>query len=261
MGNSAIYWYPDGARAPEIIDLGRKLSDLELGSPRFRSDVTPGWGSPVVIDQGGYRTVRIVLERIASGLVTRQLQTLCDSHLRGGGLFSFGLDSAKAWGSWCRLDPQRGDTVLTTYGNRFTAYGTATLEANDEFTVESPNPEYKRERLLYSSATGPKLTMATAIVQDYDQEPVFVRFADFYPVLRLAPDAPEPMTHDRRLTWTLDLDCEEWPGDLAALEPFAQHLGNLAAAAQTVGVVTLDSAVDKTVNTGKTVTYSPRVTR
>ena len=244
MGDSQLWWYPDGATAAEKIDLKRKLSDLELGTERFRADATPGWGSPIVVDQGGYRTVRIVLERIASGATVRALQSFCDSHAVAGKVFSFSLESAKAWCSWCSVLPQRGDTTLRTYGNRFaTAYGAASLAANDEFTVESPNPEYKRERLLYSSASGGVLTMTAAAVQDYLRGPACVRWADFYPALRLAPGAGEPLTHDRRLNWTLDLECEEWPGDLAALEPRAGMLGSSGLPGHLAGLVTLDTAV------------------
>lgn len=238
MANSFLWWYPQGATAPTAIDLGRKVSDLQLTPTRDRVDVVPAWGVPAASDLGGARGVRISLESM-SGFATadlaivRKLQAL-EMHLQRGGFVTFCLDQAKVWGQWTKRLPQAGDTTIVVLRStaQFAAYNSSgTVAAGDNITIESPNPELLREYHLLSAFSGVTCTPTEPIYNTFQQGPVFVRYADFYPALWLPEGSTGQMLmqSDHRRTWTLDLPLVEYPGAIENLSSFSTALGTGAA--------------------------------
>ena len=146
------------------------------------------------------------------------------AHLERGGAVGFCLDRDKLWASFVPSAPSRGDTTLTTQGNVFSAWSpSATLAEDDIICIESPNPEGLRE---YNRLDGPpasnRLTLKSAqhVIYNYGAaQPVMVRWRDFFPVCYLPEDqlGRNPITHDMRITYTLDLTLETSPAGYVAM--------------------------------------------
>jgi hypothetical protein len=226
MGNSIIWYYPPGASGPKEIDFGRKVSSLDLQFTRSVSDAVPLGGSSLRHDRGGTRRVRIAAERLVSAALINELRSL-ETHLLAGYAIAFVVDKDRAWGSWATSAPSAGAITIGHGGNAFTAFNSsATLVSGNVVSVESPNPEYRYELVTVDTITSGSLALSTAIRGDFGIEPVFVRWADFFPTLRLPQDriGSTILTTDRRLNWSLDLTLEERPGDIEALYEEAEAL-------------------------------------
>ncbi len=232
MGNSVIWWYPQGSTTPETIDLGRKLSAINDQPTRDVADLVPSWGLQNRADFGGARVLRFAFDRaqrIRDAITIRQMRSMV-THLQAGEPIALCLDEDKTFGTWCRngAPPQTGDSGLSTLGNQFEAFFSGSLTTGDEITIESPNPEMRREWQEFSSQTGTAITITGEVSHTFETEPVFVRYADFYPVLYLPSreiNAAHPTT-DRRKTWTWDVTLVEYPGAIEALNSQASALGN-----------------------------------
>ena len=225
MGSPTLYWYPQGATSPEAITLGLRVSDLQISAGRWRQTTTAG-GVPSNGDLGGFRTVRLVVERRTGSALIRSLRSL-ETHLLAGGSVAFSLDHDRTWGGWTNVKPERGDTTVTIATSAFGAYSSSGSVNNSvEVTIESPNPEHLREVIGISSVSGRTITIDGTIVQDYRQGPVFVRYADWYPVLTLPPQnlSQAPLVTQRRLSWDFDVTLIEYPG---AIEALAEAYGGL----------------------------------
>ena len=150
MATPRLYYYPDPDGSLETIDFGEGLSDLqELPS----ADVADAYNGAGV----GYRSLlastlrlRIVLERFGSvgtSSLERKLMSL-QAHLAKGGLVGFSRDHAKTWAGKAQR-PTRGDTVIYTNGNGFTAWSSSgNIVQNDEVVLETPHPDAYREVAL-----------------------------------------------------------------------------------------------------------------
>ncbi len=243
MGSPTLYWYPPGATSPRSFTLGLRLTDLAITDYRDRRTAAPGRGVPVHHDLGGYRTVQLSLERRTTAATIREIRSLA-AYLQAGGYLALCLDSAKVWGGWASAAPAAGDTsIYVDTGNAFSSLSSGSLAAGDEITIESPNPELRREFALVSSlAAARTINLDGSTMQGYSTAPVFVRYADFYPALYVAEDDMDSCapTSDRRLNWTWDLTLTESPGVIAALaedhdSPFAAKTAGVASFAGMLG--------------------------
>ena len=227
MSDPTLYWYPAGAIVARSLSLGARVSDLQVSDRRDRQTVAPLGSVPVHHDLGGTRQVTITVERRVTSSLIRELRTLCN-FLQAGGYVAFCLDPSKLWGGWCRTTlPAAGDTtLLVDTGHVFGAYASGTLVNGDEITIESPNPEYRREWAVVNSASSMSINVSPTVIQDYDTGPVFVRYADFYPALYIDPKSLEssiPIS-DRRLSWTWSIVATEHPAVIEALAEQAETL-------------------------------------
>jgi hypothetical protein len=200
----------------------------------------------VAWDFGGARVAKFTLARFTGAALIRDLLSL-ERHLQAGGVCAISLDHDKTFGAWAATRPTTGDTtVILPGGNQFTAFSSSgTIAAGDQISIESPNPEYLVDYDEVTTYAANVVTLTDGIRTSYQESPVFVRYRDFYPVLRLpAGSVGRPlMTHDHRRNWTWDSPLVESPGDIAALQTQAGALGG---ASQIPGAgISLEAAVGR----------------
>ncbi len=225
MANSKIYFYPGGSSYGGLItiDFGERLSDLQITPYRDVSDsVSMGGAFSRVARRSGMR-IRIVLERFTDFELAEKFYSL-QSHLEAGGGFSFAVDSAKTFAAFI-------NTAETSLGfgfamNRFvhddrilSEYGAHGLAADDVIHMESFGPGGRREEMRVDSYTEASKKIQTKLPAIYNHPlPSLVRHRDFFPYL-IWPEAQmgSPIiTHDHRVSWTVDFTCEIYPGNTRA---------------------------------------------
>ena len=140
------------------------------------------------------------------------------SHLEAGGGFSFAVDEDKKFaafvtsygGTAARKLFAHMDPILSEYG----AHG---LAADDVIHLQSFGAGGRREELqVYTVSSDIFETKTTAI---YDHRmPIMARHRDFFPFLVWPQDqASTPiLTSDHRISYTLDMTCEVYPGNVHA---------------------------------------------
>lgn len=213
----AFFSYPDGSMVTstlETTDLGEALSSLQEESIR---EVSDAWAM-----DGGYQAqvgpasrlaVHLVLENFTSEAVYNDLLSLA-SLLERGTAVGFTANQEKAWAGFCRTLPERGDTTLYTTGDVFMGLGT--IAAGDWLCIEGHGSYGIREYVKVGSISGSTITLdaTTPLLYSYtDDEPVLVRYRDFWPCL-VWPTARrrQPfVTTERRITYTLDVILETEP--------------------------------------------------
>lgn len=224
MANTKIYFYPGGAGygGLNVIDFGERLSDLQISPYRDVSDsVSMGGAFSRVARRTGMR-VRVVLERFTDYELAERFYSL-QSHLEAGGGFSLAVDDDKKFAAFVDFfsgglgfaheDIFHQDRILSEYG----AHG---LAADDIMHLESFGPGSRREELRvqsYDSATKKIATKAPNIIYNHPM-PAFIRHRDFFPYLIWPEDQVSTpiITHDHRVSWTVDFTCEVYPGNTQA---------------------------------------------
>ena len=219
--NPAIYYYPTsgfGAKL-EIIDLGEVLSDLQMTPVRNSIDAMSYQGRFFRTNLNGRMQIRVLLERFTDRALVRKLYSL-QAHLERGGLIGVTEHQHKSWAAYV-LPGQgvAGATTVETGGNVFYNQSAA-MEDLDEIVFQSSNPETKREWTRVSGDTintETTLRLESALLYNYQQDPVLVRWHGFWPIMRLpANQLGRPIvTHDHRISYTLDLTLEEDVGAIA----------------------------------------------
>lgn len=219
MGTPTFYYYPNGGRSLETVDLGEGLQNLTATPAIRREDATALDGSMSTAVLGPMWELRLLLERFGSpgaSALERQLQALAN-HLRRGGLCGVAVDSDKAWCGLRAGASTRGYTYCSTRGNAFAAWsaGAAVVASGDEVAVEGSPPDHTHEVRGVSSLTGSTIALSEAMV--FDHRSGWVRHRDFWPVCYMRADdaAKEPITHDHRRNYTLDLRLVFSPAMLA----------------------------------------------
>ena len=226
MANSAIYFYPGGSTYGGLnkIDFGERVSDLQITPYREVSDgVSMGGRFSRVARRSGMR-VRIVLERFTDYRLAEQLYSL-QSHVEAGRGFSFAVDDDKKFAAFVNLSSASSgfsyshntfnheDRLLSEYG---TPHG---MVADDVLHMESFGPGGRREELQLQSYTLADKKIVTKTPAIYNHPlPSLVRHRDFFPYL-IWPQGQmnSPIiTHDHRVSWTLDITAEGYTGNLLA---------------------------------------------
>lgn len=218
MASPFLFYYPDGGLGSagigslETIDLiDPYLSDLQE-EPIVEAETSMTWaGRHFTNMESGRLRVRVTLERFTTFDLAEKLETL-QSHLARGGYVSVAADKDKVFATFATALTTRGDTTVRVADNAFKNYTTSSVfAANDRINICSPNPECKREYVRLSSVSGHVLTLLTPVRYSRQIEPVMVRHRDFYPVMVLAPDERSRpiVTHDHRISWSLDMTLEE----------------------------------------------------
>jgi hypothetical protein len=224
MGNSKIYFYPGGASygGLETIDFGERLSDLQITPYRDVSDsVSMGGAFSRVARRSGMQ-VRIVLERFTDEQLAERFYSL-QSHLEAGGGFSFAVDDTKKFCAFVNIfgrTPGERYSMINHNDVLLSEYGAHGLAVDDVLHLESFGPGGRREELQVSAYDSPakNITIKSPLVIYDHPMPAFVRHRDFFPYL-VWPESQmnSPIiTHDHRISYTVDFTCEIYPGNTRA---------------------------------------------
>jgi hypothetical protein len=226
MGNATFYWYPDPAGSIEVLDLGEKISDLQVTPVRVARDAYSARGGQHRTTTFGALKVRIVLERFTGQDLAWKIESM-QSHLERGGSVGFAADSTKAWCGMATTLPDRGDTRLVTNGNAFKAWATgALLAVGDIIAMTGGQPEgiveYGKVGVSHLGGgffDAKVVGLDSEVKHSFRMGPVAVRHRDFYPILRMpsAQIGRAIVTHDHRISYTLDMELQTDQATLADL--------------------------------------------
>lgn len=218
----AVFWYPDDAGTLEVLDFGRGLSALYELPDADASDAFGGGGEHYRSFRRGILRVRVTMERISAldstgQQLVRKIKSL-QAHLDKGLPIGLTRRRDKAWAGKTHAAIQRGwSSVHVPGGNAFSAwYSSAALAASDEIVMESANPEalreYNKVSSIVTSGTNTQVNLDNTAVYTLAEDPVVVRYQDFWPVCFLPEDQlGRGIIHPdggRRLTYTMDLTLE-----------------------------------------------------
>lgn len=214
MGDAAIYYYPGPSRALHTVDLGLGLSSINDWAVGVQATATAysGRRSRHIFYQE--RIVRATIRQIRDVSVVRQLESL-EAHLKAGRPISLAEDADATFAGFVEYPPVAGATTLRVWGNQFSGYGSVTsVTTGDTLIIQGPSPEQRREALGISSRSALTVSLANAVLQDYDDLPwLMVRDRRFWPLLYLqdGQESAELLrpTDDTRLTWDMTLPLVE----------------------------------------------------
>ena len=231
MGTSKIYWFPTSTEISgrQEIDFGEILSDLQITPYRVVSDaVSIGGAFSRVARRSGMR-VRIIHERFADDALAEKLYSL-QSHLGAGGAISFAVDSDNAYAAFVQpySSLEAGTTTHTMEPELMSTYGGGDPVSGDVFHVESFGASPRREEVRVSgfNDTMRILTMQTALKYNHAR-PILFRHRDFFPAL-FWPESQMSspiLTHDHRISWTLNFELEVYPAHLRTMADGADQDG------------------------------------
>jgi len=269
MANSKLYFYPAGTSYGGLsaIDFGERVSDLQITPYRDVSDSVSLAGSFSRVARRSGMRVRIVLERFTDFRLAEQLYSL-QSHLEAGGGFSFAVDSAKTFAAFVTSsDTGSGasfrhdrfyheDRILSEYG----AHG---LAVDDILHMESFGPGGRREEMQCKTYTAASKTIETRTEAIYEHPlPSMVRHRDFFPFLVWPQGQMSSpiITHDHRVSWTLDLTAEAYPGNVAAAyaQAGADGAGLPSSSQSSENGITLDDLHIGPVDLGHLISITPK---
>lgn len=219
MGNATFWYYPGGKGTPvEKIDLGEGISDLQITPLRDATTATTFDGTQFRSSQASKLSVRIVLDRFTNEPLATALMSMW-AHLELGGAVAFAADAATAFAANLTAIPSRGDTILYNSGNLFSAWGGADPASGDFVVIQTGNPGLIREWLTVDSSTASTVTVSTAVRYNYSSSAqMLIRQRDFYPYLVAPQEAigSAPVTHDHRISFTLDFSLVSDTGALSS---------------------------------------------
>ena len=273
MANSKLYFYPSSTSYGGIstIDFGETVSDMQITPYRVVSDgVSIGGRFSRTARRSGMR-VRIVLERFTDFRLAEQFYSL-QSHLEAGGGFSFAVDSAKIFAAFIETayPATPGSSARNTYfihaPRVLSEYGAHGLAADDVLHMESFGAGGRREELQANSYDEAESTINTKTGALYDHAlPSLVRHRDFFPFLVWPQDqmGSPIITHDHRISWTVDFTAEVYPAHLLAMyNKTTENGGGLAASAENNpdGSATLDDFAVGPLYVGSDTDPGPSVT-
>ena len=227
MGNSAFYYYPHPdtlVRPRQTVDLGEIISDLQIRPYRVSHDGVSVGGRLSRVNRRVGMSVRIINERFTDNQLAEKLYTMAD-HMERGGSVSFTVDTAKTYAAFgikktgVIYDLTATTEVYQMKDPLFDSISSTAPAENDVLLVESFGPDAKREevRVHTYNATTKVLTIKTPLLYAHSG-PTLFRHRDFFPVLyRNASETNAALTHDHRISWTWDINCEVYPAHLREL--------------------------------------------
>lgn len=222
MGNAAFWYYPGGKGTPvEKIDLGEAISDLQITPLRDATTAVTFDGTQFRSSQASKLSARIVLDRFTDESLAQDLMSMW-AHLELGGAVAFAADDATAFAATLTAIPARGDTTLYHSGNLFSAWSGSNPVANDYCYIQTGNPGLIREILKVhgsTASTSSTVEMSNSVRYNYSSSAqMLIRQRDFFPYL-VAPQGSigsAPVSHDHRISWTLDISLVEDTGAMSS---------------------------------------------
>ena len=231
MGNSKIFFQTTSSAVTypiRQIDFHERVSDLQITPYRVVSDSVSMGGSFCRIARRSGMRVRIVLERFTDDTLAEELYSF-QSHLEAGGGFSFAVDSEKMFAAFVSRTVETaitGGTVQLIHDDRLLSEYLSTpshgIEVDDVLHLSSFGPGARREevRVISYDEEDKRIGIGTGALGSLYNHPLpaFVRHRDFFPFLIWPEDQTGTpiLTHDHRISYTLDFTCEVYPGAIAS---------------------------------------------
>ena len=222
MGYPFFSWLPHQTNSSvanrETITLTEDLSDLQITPRRDVFDSYSIFGGRSRENLRAWIDVRITLDRFTDRELFRQFRGMID-HLERGGSVAFGNDVDKCFATTLERKHHQGLEFVECAGNLMSHMhpsAPTSLEVGDEICIESLPPKASRE---YQTIRSKVVTAAgfnyffgpdgspRHLVDSYAAL-ARVRHSDFFPVLILDQSqvGSAMLSHDRRITYTLDLN-------------------------------------------------------
>lgn len=207
-------WFPSSTIV-RYSQLSQPITEIQEWEVRAEQLTDTMGGARVALQTLGYRAVQIRSEMVSDLADVRELEALIN-HLANRHVIAFQEDDLVNFGTWAVLLPRAGATSILTLGLMFPTFGPAFVQAGDVHVIHGRTPDgtYIREEAVVSSWDGATITYTSGLINDYTGgEWCFIRDKRFHPWLRLRRDglSRSLLTHDGRITWTLDLPLEEVP--------------------------------------------------
>jgi hypothetical protein len=222
MGFPFFTWLPhqttEVSPYRETITLSEDLTDMQITPRRDTFESYSIFGGRSRENLRAWMDVRITLDRFNDRNLFLKFRNLID-HLERGGSVAFGNDSAKCYSAAmrkvCRQRNIGVDLGRNLHKSRH-ADAPDQLAVGDEIVLESFPPKAGREYHTIKSVSGSTLETfynfgpsgAEVLAQDDYAINSRVRHADYFPTLILPSSEVGSLmlTHDRRITFTLDLN-------------------------------------------------------
>ena len=230
MGDSQIYFYPASGTYGGLtrINFGETVSDMQITPYRVVSDgVSIGGRFSRTARRSGMR-VRIVLERFTDFRLAEKFYSL-QSHLEAGGAFAFAVDRQKTFAAFIESagagpgDFSLRHDVFTHAPRLVSVFGiepNGGIAADDVVHLESFGAGGRREEMQVDFYTSADKKIATKTGAIYEHSlPALLRHRDFFPFLIWPQDQMSNpiITHDHRISWTVDFTAEVYPAHLLAM--------------------------------------------
>lgn len=231
MGNSVLWYKPDGSDRSYAINLGRKLRERQGPSPDYVGTFSEAIGGSTSTQiYSGRSSIRIGLTwqrgtgqpNDTDSQRRRRLYGLV-AHLKRGGHCLLAEDLDYAWAAMCTRNPGKRAEVLAIGESMFEKLKASVNVSGRELYIYSDPDSYLTEMHYCSGhAANNTLTIDLPVVEDYaDARWVMIREAGSYPALRVPPSMRSSplLTHDADRVFHLDLPLEE---DIDRLEDLAR---------------------------------------
>jgi hypothetical protein len=192
-----------------------RLTRLEYVPVPQAVTLTTGGLGMVQVCQGVRRVWRVTMERDsmqtdAGRARWRALQAVV-SHLETGGAIGLSTDHAKSWAGYPAGAIIQGGSYVTWWGNAFSAWNSSAAPvAGDDIVVEQAPMYGLRECHKVAALSGSQISYSgTTGVFDHAGVPLLVRYAGFFPALRMPFDKyTPPETNEHGIIHTLELNLE-----------------------------------------------------
>ena len=228
MGNAAFFYYAAGSAGGFTeIDLGGPVSDLFTSPVRLSSSGRSMGGDFQRVSWGSTLRVTITLgpfnDSGARKHLPHKLMSM-SAHLERGGRVCFTADRSQMLFAPLNQVPSPGDGGVFHVPNLMKTFEPTAdpIPGTSYVVVENVDPQGNREYLRVLSIMPDAAVVFDSEVIQYEYDsgaPVWVRDRDTYPSMYLPQDQMGRafLTHDHRVTFTLDLTLELDVASLAGL--------------------------------------------
>ena len=227
MGNTVLWYYPEGSGAAKRIDFGRRLVTRKGPTTVFRQSVSEsivGVANSVI--HSGRDQISLVhkwtgLETLSRTL-RRKLWTL-QNHLQRGGYVVVAEDEDYAFAGFATKTTPMGDRLFSVNGNLFENLVSGVNATGRECVIHSDFGSFKAEMSLINShnvATNFLQLPTDGCTFDYTgSDWQLIRELGTYPAMRLPVDMrnDEFLTHDNEIINHLELPLETDPSVVDSL--------------------------------------------
>ncbi len=236
MGNSKIWFMPSGADRMAEIDFGRSVTGIVGPTVGYRQTVQESMsGVQSTVIYSGRSTIRVqhvwnrgTRDASSDGdLLRRKLFTLI-AHLQRGGSCVFARDELYAHAGFALTLPSSNASSISIDVDLMRNLGGSLLATGRELMIQSDHDDYLIEMKTCGTQAGRKFPLAQNLSTDMsDCRWVLLREYYTYPALRLPAEmrtSGDFLTHDREMTFHLDLPLEEDPAQMDAYHVFGMPI-------------------------------------
>lgn len=232
MGNSVIWFLPEGADRVARIDFGGRIQRRDgpfYYYPQSGQRTLSGIEASVHFHGRSWIRLNHVWQRDSLGtgdLLRRKLQALV-AHLQQGGNCVYADDDLFAKAGFC-TPPGSETGSVTIDSDLFSLISGAGSSTGREVVVQTDHDRYLIEHKLCATNTGLTFDLAQNVAQDMSNEAwCLVREFGSFPALKLPMEMRESgefLTNDRERIFTLDLTLEEDIAQLIVMHAFGNPI-------------------------------------